>query len=82
MRNTPDLLSQSNLAKNNQAKKEHKKYLESLPSTTYPLAPTGDPMEVQMPATPSQKGEIQGQYPQVRGEHLAESLGETAFEQR
>ncbi|KAK6384800.1 hypothetical protein LTS17_002363 [Exophiala oligosperma] len=64
------------------AKKEHKKHLESLPSTTYPLAPTGDPMEVQMPATPSQKGEIQGQYPHVRGEHLAESLGETTFEQR
>ncbi|KIW53808.1 hypothetical protein PV05_06220 [Exophiala xenobiotica] len=64
------------------AKTEHKKYLESLPQTSYPLAPTGDPMEVEMPATPSQKGEIQGQYPQMRGEHLAESVGDTAFEQR
>ena len=39
-------------------------------------------MEIEMPTTPSQKGEIQGQYPHMRGEHLAESMGDTAFEQR
>lgn len=29
-----------------QAKEAHRAYLESLPSTTYPLEPTGDPAEV------------------------------------
>lgn len=51
-----------------QAHKHHKKHLESLPSTTYPLKPTGDPAQVQMPQTPSQLGEIDGQYPQLKGE--------------
>ncbi|OAL38218.1 hypothetical protein AYO20_02670 [Fonsecaea nubica] len=64
------------------AKEEHKKYLESLPSTPYPLAPTGDPAQVQMPATPSQKGEIQGHYPLLKGEQEAESVGSSSFEQR
>ncbi|KAK5462456.1 hypothetical protein LTS15_002168 [Exophiala xenobiotica] len=65
-----------------QAKTEHKKYLESQPHTAYPLAPTGDPMQIEMPASPTQKGEIQGQYPHMRGEQLAQSVGDTAFEQR
>ncbi|KAK5207320.1 hypothetical protein LTR99_007273 [Exophiala xenobiotica] len=64
------------------AKTEHKKYLESQPHTAYPLAPTGDPMQIEMPASPTQKGEIQGQYPHMRGEQLAQSVGDTAFEQR
>ncbi|KIW90683.1 uncharacterized protein Z519_08466 [Cladophialophora bantiana CBS 173.52] len=64
------------------AKEEHKKHLESLPSTSYPLAPTGDPAQVQMPATPSQKGEIQGHYPLLKGEHEAESVANESFEQR
>ena len=57
-----------------QAKKEHKQHLESLKSTTYPLAPTNDPVQVQMPQTPSQKGEIQGQYPTLKGELDAETI--------
>ncbi|KAJ9602201.1 hypothetical protein H2200_013321 [Cladophialophora chaetospira] len=61
---------------------KNKAHLESLPSTTYPLAPTGDPAEIQMPSTPSQKGQIQGQFPILKGEHEAESVGSTAFEQR
>jgi len=61
---------------------EHKKFLESQPSTSYPLHPTGDPAEVVMPQTPTQKGEVQGQYGQMRAEHLAQSVGDTAFEQR
>jgi len=64
------------------AKKEHKKYLESLPSTPYPLAPTGDPAAVDMPATPTQKGEIQGHYPLLRGEHEAEAADNQPFQQR
>ncbi|KIX09746.1 uncharacterized protein Z518_00827 [Rhinocladiella mackenziei CBS 650.93] len=64
------------------AKKEHKKYLESLPSTSYPLAPTGDPAQVEMPATPSQKGEIQGHYPILKGEHEAESVDHQPLQQR
>ena len=69
-------------ANSHQAKKEHQKYLESLPSTSYPLAPTSDPAQVQMPDTPSQKGEIQGHYPLLRGEHEAESVDKQPFQQR
>ncbi|KPI34979.1 Lactobacillus shifted protein [Cyphellophora attinorum] len=56
------------------AKKAHKEYLQSLPSTTYPLAPTNDPVQVQMPQTPSQKGEIDGHYPALKGEVDAQSV--------
>jgi hypothetical protein len=31
------------------ANEHHRKYLESLPSTSYPLKPTGDPVEVGEP---------------------------------
>ncbi|KAK4944351.1 hypothetical protein LTR10_016237 [Elasticomyces elasticus] len=64
------------------AKMEHKKYLESCSSTAYPLEPTGDPAEIVMPQTPSQKGEVQGQYGQMRAEHLAQSVGDTPLAQR
>lgn len=57
-----------------QAKKAHKAYLESLPSTTYPLAPTNDPAQVQIPASPTMRGEIQGNYPALKGENEAESI--------
>jgi NADH dehydrogenase (ubiquinone) Fe-S protein 6 len=70
----PVLLLQQSRANILQAKKEHKKHLESLKSTTYPLAPTGDPMQVQMPSTPSQKGEIQGNFPPLKGEQEAQSI--------
>ena len=65
-----------------QAHTKNKAYLESLPSTAFPLAPTGDPAEIAMPSTPSQKGEIQGQFPTLKGEHEAESVGSTSFDQR
>ena len=32
-----------------QANEHHRKYLESLPSTSYPLRPTRDPAEVDEP---------------------------------
>ncbi|KAK5049883.1 hypothetical protein LTR84_004001 [Exophiala bonariae] len=64
------------------AQKAHKKHLESLPSTTYPLAPTNNPAQVQMPSSPTQKGEIQGHYPQLKGEHDAESVGGQPLQQR
>ncbi|EXJ93385.1 NADH dehydrogenase (ubiquinone) Fe-S protein 6 [Capronia coronata CBS 617.96] len=64
------------------AKKEHKKYLESLPSTPYPLAPTGDPAEVEMPATPTMKGEVQGHYPLLKGEHEAQGVDNQSLHQR
>lgn len=56
----------------NQAHTHHKKHIESLPSTTYPLKPTGDPAEVQMPQTPSMMGQIDGQYAKLKGEVDAE----------
>ncbi|ETI24549.1 hypothetical protein G647_03918 [Cladophialophora carrionii CBS 160.54] len=61
---------------------KNKAHLESLPSTSYPLAPTGDPDEIPMPTSPSQKGEVQGQFPILKGEHEAESIGKESFEQR
>ncbi|KIW68554.1 hypothetical protein PV04_04493 [Phialophora macrospora] len=64
------------------AHKKNKAHLESLPSTSYPLAPTGHPYEVQLPPSPTQKGEIQGQFPILKGEHEAESVTDTSFEQR
>jgi hypothetical protein len=57
-----------------QAKKSHRKHLESLPSTTYPLEPTNDPAQVRMPETPTQRGEIQGNYPALKGEVDAETV--------
>lgn len=65
-----------------QANKHHKAHLESLPSTTYPLQPTGDPAQVQMPSTPSQHGEIQGHYPALKGEIEAENINGQPYQQR
>ncbi|EHY55020.1 Lactobacillus shifted protein [Exophiala dermatitidis] len=64
------------------AKKEHKEHLESLPSTSYPLAPTGDPFEVELPKTPTMKGEVQGHYPLLKGEHEAEAVDNKPLQQR
>lgn len=64
------------------AAKKNQKHLESISSHAYPLYPTGDPAEIAMPATPTQKGEIQGHYPTLKGEHEAESIGTTSLEQR
>ena len=68
---------------NPQANEHNRKYLESLPSTPYPLRPTGDPAEVEMPSSPSQMGEIQGKHPHLMGEIKAQTVGgEPAFSQR
>ncbi|KAJ9661053.1 hypothetical protein H2198_002212 [Neophaeococcomyces mojaviensis] len=62
----------------------HKKLLESIPKEqlSYPLAPTDDPAQVTMPQSPTQKGELQGQFPRLKGEIEAESQGGEAFSQR
>ncbi|EXJ91901.1 NADH dehydrogenase (ubiquinone) Fe-S protein 6 [Capronia epimyces CBS 606.96] len=64
------------------AKKEHKKHLESLPSTSYPLAPKGDAAEVNLPTTPTMKGEVQGHYAHLKGEHEAEAVDNQPLQQR
>ncbi|KIV93023.1 hypothetical protein PV10_04268 [Exophiala mesophila] len=64
------------------ASKSHKKHLESLPSTTYPLAPTNDPAQVRLPTSPSMKGEIQGDFPQLAGEQEGESVNSQPLQQR
>jgi hypothetical protein len=70
------------LTAQSQAHNKNKAHLESLPSTSYPLQPTGAPEEVALPTSPTMKGEIQGQFPILKGEHEAESVGTTSFEQR
>lgn len=65
-----------------QANTHHRKYLESLPSTSYPLKSTGDPAEVRIPQTPTILGEIQGHAPKLMGEHIAESEDGQPFQQR
>ena len=65
-----------------QANTHHRKYLESLPSTTYPLRSTGDPAEVRIPQTPTILGEIQGHAPKLMGEHIAESEDGQPYQQR
>jgi len=64
------------------ANTHHRKYLESLPSTSYPLKSTGDPAEVRIPQTPTILGEIQGHAPKLMGEHIAESEDGQPFQQR
>ncbi|KAK5100993.1 hypothetical protein LTS08_004599 [Lithohypha guttulata] len=58
------------------AQKHHRKYLESLPKEqlAFPLYPTGDPDEVAMPKTKTQMGEIQGEFPALKGELDANSI--------
>lgn len=75
----PQVLDLSN---KKQASKAHKKHLESLPSTTYPLAPTNDPAQVRLPTSPSMKGEIQGDFPQLAGEQEAGSINGQPLQQR
>lgn len=65
-----------------QANKNNKRYLETLSSTSYPLEPTGDPDEIEMPTTPSQQGEIQGHYAMLKGEIEAEGIEKQPFAQR
>jgi hypothetical protein len=57
-----------------EAAKKNEAAIKALSSTSYPLAPTGDPAEVTMPQTPSQKGTIQGHFPHLKGEHEAEHM--------
>lgn len=64
------------------ANTHHRKHLESLPSTPYPLKSSGDPAEVRMPQTPTIFGEIQGQAPNLMGERIAESEDGQPFHQR
>lgn len=59
--------------------------LQSLPKEklAYPLEPTNDPAQVVIPSTPSQMGEVQGQYPRLKAELEAEAVPQgEAFSQR
>lgn len=58
--------------------------LEAVPKDqlAFPLEPSGDPAEVRMPQTKSQKGEIQGQFAQLQGEVIGEGEGGQPFSQR
>lgn len=58
--------------------------LEAIPKDqlSFPLEPSNDPAQVRMPQTKTQKGEIQGQYPQLEGEIRGEGEGGQPFAQR
>lgn len=58
------------------------KLLESQKKTNYPLRPTGDPAEIEVPQTASQKGEIQGHYPRLKAEIEAEGIDGQLYAQR
>jgi len=67
------------------ANTHHRKLLQSTPKDqlSYPLEPTGDPAEIRVATTPGQAGDVQGQYPRLKGEIESEAIptGE-AFAQR
>ena len=65
-----------------QANEHHRKHLESLPSTPYPLKPTGDPAEVVLRSTPSLHGHIDGTSPHLVGEMESQSVDGKPFHQR
>jgi len=48
----------------------------------YPLEPTGDPAEVRLPSSPTQRGDYQGDFPQLKGEAEAQSQGGQPFANR
>jgi len=64
------------------ANEHHRKLLESLPSTSYPLEPTEDAAQVPLPGAPHQPGEVQGKHPHLMGEIQAQGSDQQGFSQR